>query len=63
MLVITRRTDDSIQIGDVIEITVLEVNGNTVKIGITAPREIEIQRSELYIKINRAAALKQRDSS
>lgn len=57
MLVITRRAGDSIQVGGDIEVTVLEVSGNTVKIGINAPRELDVHRSEVYIRINRTAAL------
>ena len=53
MLVITRRVYDSVMIGDDVEITVLEVKGQYVKIGISAPRELAIYRTELYVKINR----------
>jgi len=52
MLVLTRCADDSIQIGDDVEITVLEIKGNQVKIGINAPRELDVHRSEVYTKIN-----------
>ena len=52
MLVLTRREADSIQIGDDVEITVLEVKGRYVKIGISAPRELDVYRSEIYVKIN-----------
>jgi len=53
-LVLTRCADDSIQIGDDVEITVLEIKGNQVKIGINAPRELEVHRSEVFAKINYA---------
>ena len=53
MLVITRRVYDSIMIGDDVEITVLEVKGQYVKIGISAPRGLAIYRTELYVRINR----------
>lgn len=47
MLVVTRKTDESISIDDKIEITVLEVTKDKVKIGINAPKEVKIFRSEL----------------
>lgn len=47
MLVITRQTGDSLLIGEDIKITVLEVSGDRVKIGIDAPRSIPILRSEV----------------
>lgn len=47
MLVVTRKQDESIVIADNIEITVLEINRDKVKIGINAPKEVKIIRSEL----------------
>lgn len=47
MLVLARRSGDSIVIGENIEITVVEVQGDKVKIGITAPKEIAVMRKEL----------------
>ena len=47
MLVVTRKPDESITIDDNIEITVLEISKDKVKIGINAPREVKIFRSEL----------------
>lgn len=47
MLVITRKKDESITIADNVEITVLEVSKDKVKIGINAPKEVKIYRSEL----------------
>lgn len=46
-LVLTRRDSESVMIGDDIEITVLEVAGAAVKIGISAPRAVKVLRSEL----------------
>jgi len=63
MLVLTRQTYDSIQIGDDIEITVLEIKGKTVKIGINAPGELAVHRSEIYVKINGPAALPTKTAS
>jgi carbon storage regulator CsrA len=47
MLVLTRKLDEAIQIGDNIKITVLRVKGNTVRIGIEAPKHIKVVRDEL----------------
>ena len=47
MLVVTRKTDESLIISDDIEITVLEIGRDKVKIGINAPKEVKIIRSEL----------------
>jgi len=48
MLVLTRKTNQSIMIGDEIEITVLSVSGDKVRIGIQAPRDISVFRQEVY---------------
>ncbi|MGG4144864.1 carbon storage regulator CsrA [Paenibacillus algorifonticola] len=58
MLVLSRKKGQSLFIGDDIEISILEVNNDTIKIGITAPKEISILRKELYVSVedmNRAA--------
>ena len=49
MLVITRKHDESITIADKVEITILEISKDKVKIGINAPKEVKIYRSELKI--------------
>ena len=59
MLVLSRRTNESIMIGGDIEVTVLGVEGDNVKLGIRAPKEVDIYRQEIYLAIqaeNRAAA-------
>ena len=59
MLVLSRKKGESIVLQDQIEITILEVNADTVKIGIKAPRDVEVLRKELYTMIeetNRASA-------
>ncbi|MFS0821622.1 carbon storage regulator CsrA [Bacillus sp. 1P02SD] len=51
MLVLTRKINESIKIGDNIEITILSVSGEQIKIGIDAPRHVEILRKEVYLDI------------
>lgn len=51
MLVLTRKVKQSIQIGDDIEIIILSVDGDQVKIGVNAPKQIEIHRKEVYLDI------------
>jgi carbon storage regulator len=51
MLVLTRRSNQSIMIGDDVEVTVLAVSGEKVRIGITAPNEIPVFRKEVYLRI------------
>jgi len=51
MLVLTRKKDESIIINDNIEITIVESSGGQVRIGIDAPKEIEIHRKEVYQEI------------
>jgi carbon storage regulator len=51
MLVLTRKLQESIKIGQDIEITVLAVEGDQVKLGISAPKNIEIHRKEIFLSI------------
>jgi carbon storage regulator len=51
VLVLTRKTNQSIMIGDDVEISVLAVTGDKVRIGITAPREVPVFRKEVYLSI------------
>ncbi len=51
MLVLTRKTNQSIMIGDDVEVSVLAVAGDKVRIGISAPREVPVYRKEVYLSI------------
>jgi carbon storage regulator len=53
MLVLTRKPNQSIMIGDDIEVSVLSVVGDKVRIGIHAPQEIPVFRTEIYVEIQR----------
>ncbi|MGI6550527.1 MAG: carbon storage regulator CsrA [Syntrophomonadales bacterium] len=48
MLILTRKLDEAILIGDDIRITIVEIQGDKVKLGIEAPRELSVLREELY---------------
>ena len=51
MLVLTRKTDESITIGNDITVTVLEIRGNQVRLGIKAPKHTPVNRTEVYESI------------
>ncbi|MFC1635380.1 carbon storage regulator CsrA [Planctomycetota bacterium] len=53
MLVLSRQRDESIMIGDDVEIIIVDVRGDKVRLGITAPREIPVHRREIYDAIQR----------
>ena len=59
MLVLTRRTRESIMIGDDIEISVLSTTADKVRIGIRAPRTVPVFRKEVYLEIQRDQAAAQ----
>lgn len=48
MLVLSRKTNESIMIGDNIEVRVVEVTGKSVKLGIEAPRDVSVHRKEIF---------------
>ena len=51
MLILTRKVNESLLVGDDIKLTVLGIKGGQVRIGISAPRNIEVHRQEVYDKI------------
>lgn len=67
MLVLSRQRDETIMIGDDIEVTVVDIRGDKVRLGINAPKEISVHRKEVYDAIRRenreAAKLKTEDLS
>lgn len=56
MLVLTRKTNQTVLIGDDVEVTVLSVTGDKVRIGIQAPRDVPVHREEVYAEIQRERA-------
>lgn len=59
MLVLTRRAGESVMIGDDVVITVLEARGDVIRLGIQAPRDVQVHREEVYKELqaaNREAA-------
>ena len=53
MLVLSRQKDESIMIGDEVEITIVDVRGDKVRLGINAPRNIAVHRKEIYLAIQK----------
>ena len=53
MLVLSRKPNESIMIGDAVEVKIVEVKGDYVKLGITAPKNIPVHRKEIYEAIQR----------
>ena len=53
MLVLSRQKDESIIIGDDVEVTIVDVRGNKVRLGITAPKNVTVHRREVYEAIQR----------
>jgi carbon storage regulator len=53
MLVLTRKLNESIMVGDDVKITIVDVKGDQVKLGITAPRQVAVHREEVYREIQK----------
>ena len=63
MLVLSRQKDESIIIGDDIKITIVDVRGDKVRLGINAPRSISVHREEIYEAIQREKAQQKADEN
>ena len=63
MLILSRRTDESIVIGDEVTITILSVKGKQVRIGITAPSDVSVHREEIYERIQSGETATSEDSN
>ena len=53
MLILTRRIGETLNIGDDVQVTVLGVKGNQVRLGINAPKDVPVHREEIYERIKR----------
>ena len=51
MLVLTRRLNEAIQIGEDIEVKIVGIEGDQIKLGISAPKQIDVHRKEIYLQI------------
>jgi carbon storage regulator len=51
MLILTRRMNETLMVGDEVTVTVLGIKGNQVRIGVDAPRDVPVHRQEIYEKI------------
>ncbi|AKS65418.1 carbon storage regulator [Aggregatibacter aphrophilus NJ8700] len=56
MLILTRKVGESLLIGDDVSITILNIRGNQVKIGVQAPKDVSVHREEIYQRIHQAKA-------
>ena len=59
MLVLTRRANQSIVIGADVTVTVLEIRGDQIRLGITAPRDVTVHREEVWIELQRETPVDQ----
>jgi carbon storage regulator len=60
MLILTRRVGETLKVGNDVDVTVLGVKGNQIRIGIKAPKNVAVHREEIFDRIQREAQLAQR---
>jgi carbon storage regulator len=60
MLILTRRTGEAVMIGDEITVTVLGIRGNQVRLGVGAPKHVQVHREEIYERIRQEAEMTER---
>jgi carbon storage regulator len=58
MLVLSRHKDESIMVGENVEVIIVDVQGNKVRLGITAPKDISVHRKEVYKTLQREKTMK-----
>jgi carbon storage regulator len=63
MLILTRRVGETLKVGNDVDVTVLGVKGNQIRIGIKAPKNVAVHREEIFDRIQREAQLAQRADS
>lgn len=51
MLILTRRNGETLKIGDDISVTMLGIKGNQIRLGVDAPKDVEVHREEIYLRI------------
>lgn len=51
MLILTRRVGETLMVGDDVTVTVLGVKGNQIRIGVNAPKDVQVHREEIYLRI------------
>jgi carbon storage regulator len=56
MLILTRRTGETLHIGDTVKVTVMGIKGNQVRLGIEAPKEVPVYREEIFVRIQKEKA-------